>query len=128
MSRPWDVRELEAGNVRRLPTRAAVRDLPDLPTPGKLYRLPHTPQTVETLFHESSAWTQQVIRAIAYLGYDVDEISDEFVALTEVGKSRLTITLHHNGEMPLEIVRVVWGHESWTARQACQWLAKRARR
>lgn len=124
--RPWDVRELDAGNVRRIDfRRGQPENVPDRPTPGKLHRLPCTPQTVDAIFRGSSTWTRQCVRALAHLGFDVEQINDESVTLTGVGKNGMTIVLYHDGEMPLEIARVAFGRERWTAREAALWFAQR---
>lgn len=126
-SREWTADELSAGNVFGLQVNGPnPRDIPDLPTPGKLLRLPLRPSSVNAMFRESSRNTRNVVRELARLGYVVDEITAEYVAVSEVGRSRMTLTLWHDGEMPIEISRVRFGNESWNARQAAEWLHKRS--
>jgi hypothetical protein len=125
LPRPWDVRELDAGNVRGLNVRGGST-APDLPTPGKLLQFPTTPAEINRTFSASSARTKDVIRELARLGYEVEDFGEAEVELTEVGQGRMKLTLFLAEEFPIEIVRVRFGVNFWTARQAADWLRKRA--
>jgi len=120
----------EHSNVVKIHQRrqGLAADAPEYPTPGKLYRLPRTRDSINALFRESSKATRDVIREIARLGYDVEEIANDYVALSGVGRGGMEIELHHDGDLPLEIRQVRFGTQTWTAREAARWLRKRAAR
>jgi len=133
--RPWDILELAEGDVFKRGLRSvdgtfpvAVKKKSRKSGQRVVRKVPTLAEQTSALFRQSSRWTREVIRELARLGADIASITDTHVYLINVGRNKMTITIRHTGEFPVEIARVTFGRESWTARQAALWLRKRATR
>jgi hypothetical protein len=119
--RPWDVRELAAGDVLRRSHRAerVVR------------RVPTEAEAVTAAWRSSDRWSQAVIRELDRLGHDSFSFGQPGqIYVTGVGRTGFTLAIRFDVEGlkvdDFTVLRVTFGREVWTARQAALWLRKRA--
>lgn len=117
-SRPWDIRELHAGDARRLhpPTRI-VR------------RVPTAAEQDEQVWRTSDAGTRELMRVLARLGYTIAAILPAEVHLTGVGAEQFAVILRADLDgTRIRVRQVGIGGDTLTVRQATDRLRHRTAR
>lgn len=125
--RPWDVRELAAGDVRGIRRR---------PADGQrvVGRITGPAEGATTAWRSTDRWSRAVIRELDRLGHDPFTVGQRAgqIYATGVGRARMTLVITFDVEGfqvdDFTILRVTFGRETWTARQAALWLKARAAR
>ena len=115
MSHHWDIHDLSQAYGS---TDGAM---PAPTVPAKVTQLSHG-------WGAATRITRKLLRQIYRLGYTIADYDDDSVTLTDVGLARMTLTLRHTGQTPIDVHTVTFGQLDWDAADATRWLAARTPR
>lgn len=119
LPRPWDVRELAAGDVLRHRPARVVR------------RVRSVAEQTAAAWKATDRWSREFVRQLDRLGHDNMTFgSVGTIYINGVGRSGMTLVVRFDVEGfevdGFRVLRVTFGRETFTARQAALWLRKRA--
>jgi len=119
-SRPWDIRELDAGDARRL-----GRVIRRIPTAEE-----QAIADANVQWRSTDKWTRALLCEVGRLGFEKTGIGEDGrVYVIGVGQGRMILVLTADVDATgLTVQRVTFGRESWTAQEATAWLKQRTAR